>query len=110
MGFSFLRKNITITAKPVNTISLSSLILTGEGLFLGFLIGTDAVNDPTITIYDNTEASGEEIVPTNTYDASLYGLNGWSPSVPVEVANGIYVEITCAGACEVTPLFTPWQL
>jgi hypothetical protein len=65
----------------------------------------DGANDPTITVYDNAAAaSGEELVPSTDYDASALGLNGaWGPSVLA--TSGIYIEITCAGACEVTVLY-----
>jgi len=69
----------------------------------GMLIGTDGANDPTITVYDNTAASGDEVVPTATYDSSALGLNGVTlPGDGARCENGIYVEITlAAGAVEV---------
>ena len=100
-----LLRNTTLMALPAITISESTLIMSGEGVFLGFLIGMDAINDATITIYDNTSGTGEEIVPTNTYDASAIGLNGWSPAVPIRVRNGLYINISCSGTCEVTPFY-----
>jgi len=97
----------------INNIATQHLKTTGgvvhEGpvLFFGFLIGSDAVNDPTITLYDNVKASGKELVPTNQYDASVLGLNGAMPGAGVLCASGIYADISCAGACEITVYFTP---
>jgi hypothetical protein len=77
-------------------------------LLYGFLLGTDHANDPTITIYDNASAAtGEELVPTCDYDASLLGINGFMPGAGLSCVNGIYIEITTAGACEATVFFTP---
>ena len=85
-------------------ISASTLVLSGAGAFRGFLLGTDGVNDPVITVYDRLTASGEEMVPTCTFDASALGLNGVT-GINRDVANGIYIEITCAGTVEVVPEF-----
>lgn len=85
-------------------ITASGLIFTGECVFRGLLIGTDGTNDPTITVYDNTADSGEEILPTNTYDASALGLNG-VVSLDIHCKNGLYVAITCNGTVEVVPMW-----
>jgi hypothetical protein len=95
--------------KPAKNISITSnggsVISTGPCFFYGFLLGLDGTNDPTITFYDNaTEASGEEIIPTNTYDASILGLNGAMLPAPKYCQNGIYVGITQAGTTEIEPL------
>ena len=79
----------------------SGIVYTGECLFNAFFIGTNGVNDPTITIYDGTDNTGDEIIPTNVYDASLLGLNSAVLKCPVKCWTGIYVEIDCAGAVEV---------
>ena len=69
---------------------------------MGFLIGTDGTNDPTITVYDGTTNSGDEIVPTNTYDASILGLNGFMlDGMGIGAYDGLYCEITCSGVVEV---------
>ena len=72
--------------------------------FRGFLIGTDGSNDPTVTFYDNTAASGNEVIPTATYDASALGLNGVTlPDRGIRCETGLYCEISIsAGAVEVT--------
>jgi hypothetical protein len=85
-------------------ITESGIVVAEPCIFGGFFIGTDEVNHPVITVYDNASAaSGEELVPSNKYDATLLGLNG-AIGFSVLARNGIYVEITTAGACEVTVL------
>ena len=81
--------------------TVSGVIITGESHFFGFTLGTDGINDPTVTLYDNTAASGDEIVPTTTYDASALGLNGMLLGNPLYCANGIYVELSAAGTKEI---------
>ena len=83
----------------------NELAFTGRCFFQGFLLGTDGTNDPTITVYDNIASSGREIVPTTTYDASALGLNGAMIAVELECNYGIFVDITCAGACEVVVIY-----
>ena len=81
--------------------TVSGLIITGESHFYGFTLGTDGVNDPTVTLYDNTAASGNEIVPTTTYDASALGLSGMLLGHAVYCRNGIYVELSAVGTKEI---------
>jgi hypothetical protein len=69
----------------------------------------DGVNDPTLTFYNNIVASGEEIIPTSTFDASLLGLNGVM-GMHMYCENGIYLEVACAGSVEVVPQFSPFPL
>ena len=90
-------------------ISASGAIYTGKCIYYGFRAGLDATNDATITIYDNTAASGTEICPTNTYDASALGLNGevLGDAAAIECDYGIYVDITCSGTCEVVVVYQP---
>jgi hypothetical protein len=90
-------------------VTASGIAMAAQGLFLGVLLGTDGVNDPLITIYDNASAaSGTEVMPTTTFDASALGLNGFMPGFAISCINGLYVEITCAGTVEVTVLYRPW--
>ena len=82
-------------------LSVSAIIYTGESILTHLLIGTDGVNDPTITVYDGVDNTGTEKVPSTTYDASALGLNGFTLTIPAEFLVGIYIEITCAGTVEV---------
>ena len=95
-----------LSAEPAKKTA-SALICTGPCVFRGFLLGTDGVNDPVITIFNNTEASGEEVIPTCTYDSSALGLNGVT-GIMQYCDKGLYLEITCAGTVEVVPQYTPY--
>jgi len=74
----------------------------------GYLVGCDGSNDPTVSIYDNaTAASGTELIPTATYDASALGMNGAMFPEAVMAANGITVSVTLgSGTCEVVVLYS----
>ena len=89
-------------------LTASGIAVSNACSFRGMLIGTDSSNDPTITVYDNTAASGNEVIPTATYDASFMGLNGVTlPGDGIECWNGIYVTITLgAGAVEVVIFYS----
>jgi hypothetical protein len=86
----------------VTTVSSSQTVASGSAVLAGMQLGTDSLNDPTVTIYNGSDNTGAEIVPTTTYDASALGLNGFVASYDKKAYNGIYVEITCAGSVEVT--------
>jgi len=94
-----------LSTSPVKKTA-SAVIYTGPAILHGFLIGTDGVNDPTITIYDYLSAGGEEVVPTTTYDASQLGLNG-ATGIYQLCAIGLYLEISCSGTVEVNVQYTP---
>ena len=64
------------------------------------LVETDGLNDPTISIYDNTSAAGNTVIPNLSYDASMLGLNGVT-NLDVPVNTAVHVVIVCAGAAKV---------
>lgn len=99
-----------LCAEPV-TIAASGIIYNGPCIFRGFLLGTDGVNDPTITIYNNIAASGEEVIPTCTYDATALGLNG-ATGIMQYCEKGLYAAISVAGggACELVPQYSPFPV
>lgn len=79
-------------------------ILTGSGYFHQLLIMPDGTNDVTVTIYDNTAASGTKILPTMTFSGT--GGAQASPPVWVTVSNGIYVDVSlAAGTVAYTVLY-----
>jgi len=93
-------------SKPPVVKTASALLHTGPCIFNGFLVGTDGVNDPEITIYNNTAATGEKVIPTNTYDAALLGINGVT-GISQYCDKGLYLSIALgAGAVEVVAQFT----
>jgi hypothetical protein len=57
----------------------------------------DGVNDPQITVYDGIAASGTEVIPTNVYDASALGLNGFTAGYLKQCRTGVYVLIEASG-------------
>jgi hypothetical protein len=77
-------------------ITTSQLVKTGYGILTRIKIVTDGTNLGTVTIYDNTVASGKIIDKTPVPGASYYG--GGNITVPVSYMNGLYVEITGTGA------------
>lgn len=90
-----------------NTFTASGLVHAGPCIFQGFVIGTDGTNDPSITIYNNIAGSGQEVVPTATYDASALGLNG-ATGFHQWCDTGLYVSITCSGSVEVAIQYIPY--
>lgn len=93
-------------AKSVK-LTTSGIAYTGECLMTGMFLGMDKLNDPNITVYDGIDNTGNEIVPTNDYDASALNLNGYQAGTPDHCETGIYVEITCAGTVEVVIKYQP---
>lgn len=99
----------TLNTTPTK-ITESGIVFTGACVFRGFLLGTDGVNDPVITVYNGTSNAGAEIIPTCTYDASQLGLNGVTGINPgIYCSTGIYIEITCAGVVEVVPFWVGYN-
>ena len=83
-------------------LTASGIVFTGRGLVYDILIGTGGLQDPTITVYNGLSATNtKEILPTATYDASAYGLNGYTTNIGSKVTDGCYITITTAGTCEV---------
>jgi hypothetical protein len=80
----------------------SGVINAGACLLCGFLLGTDGVNDPTLTFYNAQAATAEtDVVPTTTFEASTYGLSGFMPGeVAIDCPNGLYVEVANMGTGE----------
>jgi hypothetical protein len=72
----------------------------------GYLIGTDGTNDVTaFTIYNGTDNTGNEIVPTHTIDASAGGMNGVT-LMSADCPDGIYAEFTTSGTAELIVFYT----
>ena len=70
----------------------------------GILIGTDAVNDPTITAYDGESAAGVECLPTAAQPATEKGWFGVT-KYNCLCNDGIHVVIAGAGSVEVIVLW-----
>ena len=78
--------------------SESALIKTGVCAFVGLILVTDKVNDVTINIYSNIEASGDaRCCPNNMLvrgTSEIFILN-YDP--PIMTTTGVYVDISVAG-------------
>ncbi len=74
-------------------------ILVGAGVFGGIVVATDGTNAVTVSIYDNaTTNSGTELIPTTVITTSATDRVQYIfPPRPIEVSNGIYVDITLGG-------------
>lgn len=81
------------TATP---ITASALIKTGQGALLGFLCVSSTAG--TVTVYDNTSATGNPILPTTTLTAGQ-----WLP-FPVAFGTGLFIAV--GGTLSVVPV---WQ-
>jgi len=96
-----------VLSEEIPKLTASGIVYTGKCIFRGFLLGCDGVNDPVVTVYNGLDNTGKEIVPTSTYDASAYGLNG-CVGMEKYCSRGVYIEITCAGNVEVCPEVAPY--
>ena len=84
----------------VISLSASGVAYSSPGRLTSLFIGVDGVNDPQITIYDNaTTSSGKEILPTTPFDASTFGLNGFTldGDTGLDFIYGLYVLIEDQG-------------
>ena len=88
-----------IYGTPIRVTS-STLVYTGRGFLFSLLIGTDTVNDPVIAIHDDTDGdtAANEIVPSNTYDATALGINGLVLKFAKNFTTGLYVKIANLGS------------
>ena len=84
----------------VSAASYSGLIYSGGCWFVNFKLGMDNSNDPQITVYDTivTPVPGTdvELIPTNPYDASIFGLNGISQDQSY-AKRGIWLVVLAQG-------------
>lgn len=88
-------------------IAASGILYNGPCDFGGFLLGMDGTNDVTdVTIHSGTDATGDEIVPTNPYEADYKGLNGVAEWL-VYCPNGVYAAFTCPGSAELVARINP---
>lgn len=84
------------TSISSGSLSASTLIFTGKSLLVGACIGADGTNPATVTIYDNTSATGtilwQTVIPaTGRNQTILFPL-------PIQAKTGLYVAISGTGA------------
>lgn len=75
----------------------SALAVTGRSAFYGIIVRTDGVNAVTLNVYDNTEASGSKLIPTDTVIPGNVNLAMIEFGTPILAENGIYVSASVAG-------------
>ena len=91
-------------SKPTEVNKLSepktamALIKTGVCSFAGLFLKTDNLNDITVNLYDNVEASGNaRCCPNDTLIRGIAELFTLTYDPPIQGKTGIYVEISVAG-------------
>lgn len=86
-----------------------ALIATGYGYFRGIMIITDGTNAVTVSIYDNTAASGRELIPTWTVTTSATDRAQAISFAKEELYYyvGIYVDITTSGTATYMIYYDP---
>jgi len=97
-------KNLPVTSGTA--ITSSALVLTGSGQFHGFALKADGTNDVTVNVFDSLTATGRKIIPTDSVFDGTVKLNAWSDNPAIRLDTGIYIEITCAGTCEIVPRYS----
>lgn len=76
--------------------SSSALIRTGPCLLTHIAVITDGVNKGTITVYDNTEASGTVVWKHAVKGTEEIGGRNWQ--FPIRCSNGLYAAISGTNA------------
>lgn len=86
-----------VYSKTTGELSSSQLIYSGACYCSAIQIKTDGTNNATVTLYDNTSASGKKVFPTWVVaGASLIGGRNIIPMVQID--NGLYIEISGTNA------------
>ena len=83
-------------AKTSYQIGTSAIVKTGSCVLWAVLVITDGTNAATVTIYDNTAASGDVLAKFVVAGATQYGGRNWV--CPVGAKNGLYAAISGTGA------------
>lgn len=74
----------------------SALAVEHECVFNGLIIKTDGVNDVTINVYDNDEASGNRLLPSDVVILGSVGFCTIGVAPGIDVVNGVYVSVSVA--------------
>jgi hypothetical protein len=86
------------TARPSGALAAASTttLLTGASTLNSITVTTDGTNAATVTVYDNTAASGKIMNVLVVTGASLYGRADFSNAIKGE--NGLTVTVVGTGA------------
>lgn len=79
-------------------LTSSQLIVSRAGLLTSCLVRTDGTNAATVTIYDNTAASGKILGEWLVAGASGYGGRNWPEKAFAQFDIGLYISISGTGA------------
>jgi len=85
-----------LTCQISTPATASSAVVSGSAAFYGLIIITDGINDVTVNIYDNTAASGTNLIPTSLVipgEVMVWMMN-YYPAI--KCTTGIYVSISVA--------------
>jgi hypothetical protein len=81
---------------PSTAYAADAKVVGGAGKFYGISVLTDGVNSVTVTVYDNTAASGTKIINSWVVVASSSTTQVFGFDPGVQYNNGIYVDVTLA--------------
>lgn len=106
----FMAASSVFAAKSEEKTADASIV-TGAGCFVGIAIQTDGTNSVTIAVYDNTAASGTDLIAewvVTSSSTDRYHVLGFDtkPCV-VPYYTGIYVDITTSGTCKYMVYYLP---
>jgi hypothetical protein len=90
--FVYTKRLVASGSVSIKAVYISSVI-----------IGTDGINDPVVTCYNDTDANtaANRVIPPVTYSASVNGMNGATFAKIKRYDNGFYVNISNLGSGEV---------
>ena len=83
---------------------INTTVYSGQIKFFGILLGLDGTNSQTVTVHDNTSASGDEAIPTQTISGTEEVWNGVMPGMDegLDMQNGIHLVVTGSGSVDVS--------
>lgn len=80
----------------------SGAAVSGSAAFYGLIVITDGTNDVTVTVYDNTAASGTLLMPTSFVIPGTAKIWTLSYNPAIKCNTGIYVLLSVAGGGSAT--------
>ncbi len=84
-------------AKLTAPASASGIAFTGACVFYGIVIRTDGSNDVTFSIYKNTAASGDKLIPEDVIVNGATKIFTYGLDPGIWCTTGIYVKTAVAG-------------
>jgi len=87
------------TCLSSDLLSASAIVYTGRGTLNALTVLTDGTNPATVTVYDNTAASG--VVLMKGFVQGTDRTNTIALNLAVRCKNGLYVSISGTGAAAI---------